>query len=388
MTHPSRRSVLAGAAALGAGLAGAAWVSPVGPGALTPERPRLVVLAMDGGADGLSVAPPIGDPAYAGLRGGLAIRDPLRFDRDFGLHPALKQLAGMAEADEVRLAPAAASPSLSRSHFFEQDVLQSGLPDPQRLRSGWLNRAVSKLPSDGALQAVTLDAAAVRATAGEAAFASPFAGLDANMAWRLRELYRDAPDLRQLVEMSRAAQVLAEREGAPAPAAEPGEVINARKAGRLLAAPDGPGTVYLTLGGFDTHENQGADAGPLAARLGLLDAILGALKAESGPAWAHTAVIAYTEFGRTVSPNGDGGTDHGAAGAAFLVGGAVKRGELLGDWPTLGRLHEGRDLRPGMDLRQLFKGVLHEHWGLDRRVLETEIFPDSTTAPVMTGLIV
>jgi uncharacterized protein (DUF1501 family) len=380
---PTRRAVLAAGAALAVG---AAWTSPLGRGVPAPQRARLVVLAMDGGADGLSIAPPVGDSAYLGLRGELAIRQPLRFDGDFGLHPALKQVAAMAETGEVRLAPAAASPSLSRSHFFEQDVLQSGLSDPKRGRSGWLNRAVAQLGGDGLVRAVTLDAAAARATAGETPFASPFAGLNADMAWRLSELYRADLQLQRLVEISRAAQAMAEGERLPGPP-EPWEVANARKAGRLLAAPDGPSTIYLTLGGFDTHQGQGADDGPLAERLGLLDGILGALKAGSGRAWAHTAVIAFTEFGRTARPNGDGGTDHGAAGTAMLLGGAVKPGALLGDWPTLGRLHENRDLRPGMDLRSLFKGVLAEHWGLDRRVLDTEIFPHSAGAPALSGLL-
>ena len=383
LPHPTRRSILAGGLAVGAA---ACWASPMGWGVPQPERPRLVVLALEGGADGLAIAPPVSDAAYHGLRGGLAVRDPLRFDGDFGLHPELKQLAGMAQAGEVRLAPAAASPSLSRSHFWEQDVLQSGLADPKAMQSGWLNRAVARLGSEARVQAVTLDAAAMRATAGEVAFASPSAGLDHNMAWRLQELYRNEPELLRLVEVSQAAQELASRGAAEAPVAEPGEVVNARKAGRLLASPDGPSTVYLTLGGFDTHENQGADGGQLAGRLRLVDAVLGALKAESGPAWGHTAVIMFTEFGRTVRPNGDGGTDHGAAGTAMLLGGAVKAGGLLGDWPTLARLHENRDLRPGLDLRSLFKGVLHEHWGLSRGVLETDIFPDSAGAPILTGL--
>lgn len=380
----TRRNVLAGAAGLGAA---ACWASPLGWGVPQPERRRLVVLALAGGADGLSITPPVGDPAYVGLRPGLAIREPLRLDGDFGLHPALKQLAAMAEAGEVRAAPAAASPSLSRSHFLEQDILQSGLADPRQAPSGWLNRAVARLGSHGTLRAVTLDAAAMRATAGEVPFGSPSAGLDPEMAWRLKELYRGDPQLLDLVEVSRAAQALSEGAGALPAAPEAGEVVNARKAGRLLAAPDGPSTVYLTLGSFDTHEGQGADDGRLAERLGLVDGVLGALKAESGKAWKHTAVIVFTEFGRTVRPNGDGGTDHGAAGTALLLGGAVKAGGLLGDWPGLARLHEDRDLRPGLDLRSLFKGVLQEHWGLDRRTLETEIFPGSAAAPILTGLV-
>ncbi|MDP8916926.1 MAG: DUF1501 domain-containing protein, partial [Pseudomonadota bacterium] len=165
------------------------------------------------------------------------------------------------------------------------------------------------------------------------------------------------------------------------------EVANARVAGRLLGVPEGPSAAFLALHGFDTHVRQGADGGALAGRLALLDDMLGALKTETGRAWGKTVVIVHTEFGRTVRPNGAGGTDHGAASAALLLGGALKAGGGLGDWPGLRKLHEDRDLAPGLDLRRLFKGVLAEHWGLDRRVLETEIFPDSLGAPALTGLV-
>jgi uncharacterized protein (DUF1501 family) len=384
--HVNRRTVLAGGLALGVG---AGWASTTGWGVPTPQRPRLVVLALDGGADGLSLAPPR-EAAYSAMRGALTIRNPLPFDADFGLHPALKEVAAMAELGEVRLAPAAASPTLSRSHFLESDILQSGFVDPRGARTGWLNRAVAALAPGQPLAAVTLEAAAAVAATGPAPFgtAAPGGGLNPDMAWRLHELYRDAPDLRRLVESGRAVRSEMERATPLLPAAEPQEVASARMAGRLLAAPEGPSAAFLTLGGFDTHVGQGADGGVLAGRFALLDAMLAALKAESGRAWNKTVVIVHTEFGRTARPNGAGGTDHGAASAALLLGGAVKEGGGLGDWPGLRRLHEDRDLAPGLDLRRLFKGVLAEHWGLDRRLLETDIFPGSLDAQALGGLIV
>ena len=42
-----------------------------------------------------------------------------------------------------------------------------------------------------------------------------------------------------------------------------------------------------------------------------------------------------TEFGRTVHPNGSGGTDHGTGGAAFLFGGAVAGGKVKAEWVGL-----------------------------------------------------
>ena len=379
----TRRGAMAGVAALGA----MAWASRTAISTPEPKRARLVVLALDGGADGLSLAPPVGDAAYHRLRGDLAIRRPLPFDGDFGLHPALTRTAAMAAAGEVRLAPAAASPSLSRSHFYEQDLLQSGLTDPRGARSGWLNRAVAALGETGPLQAVGVGAASHLLQTGPTRFGavSGDGALSPDMAWRLAELYRGEPELAALVETARSAHGIAKRTPLPA-MPEPEEIHAARLTGRLLAAADGPSPAFLPLGGFDTHVAQGADEGALAGRLGLLDGMLAALKSELGAAWAQTLVLVFTEFGRTVLPNGNGGADHGAGGAALLVGGALKPGGLIGDWPTLARLHEDRDLRPGLDLRSLFKGVLHEHWGLPRRLLETEIFPDSAAAPILTGL--
>lgn len=383
--HLNRRTLLAGGVALGAG---AGWASQAAWGVPTPERPRLVVVTLTGGADGLSLAPSR-EAAYAGLRGELAIRKPLPFDADFGLHPAMKQVAAMAELGEVRLAPAAASPTLTRSHFFESDILQSGYIDPRGARTGWLNRAVAALHPDKPLAAVTLEPSADVAATGPTPFgaAVPGGGMHPEIAWRLAELYRDAPELRRLVETSQSASAEVKRATTSLLEGEPPEVTNARVAGRMLGAPEGPSAAYLALHGFDTHVGQGADGGALAGRLAVLDAMLGALKTETGRAWDKMVVIVHTEFGRTVRPNGGGGTDHGAASAALLLGGAVKAGGGLGDWPGLRKLHEDRDLAPGLDMRRLFKGVLAEHWGLDRRLLETEIFPDSLGAPALMGLV-
>jgi uncharacterized protein (DUF1501 family) len=89
-----------------------------------------------------------------------------------------------------------------------------------------------------------------------------------------------------------------------------------------------------------------------------------------------------------VAPNGSGGTDHGTAGAAFVAGGAVQGGRVISDWPGLGQraLHEGRDLRPTLDLRALFKAALAAQLGLGEAVLETEVLPDSAAVRPMEGV--
>jgi len=95
-----------------------------------------------------------------------------------------------------------------------------------------------------------------------------------------------------------------------------------------------------------------------------------------------------TEFGRTVAINGSRGTDHGTAGAAFVAGGAVRGGRVIADWPGLAdrALHEGRDLRPTLDLRALLKAALVAQIGLAEAPLETKVFPDSRGVRPLEGL--
>jgi uncharacterized protein (DUF1501 family) len=96
-----------------------------------------------------------------------------------------------------------------------------------------------------------------------------------------------------------------------------------------------------------------------------------------------------TEFGRTVHPNGSGGTDHGTGGAAFLFGGAVAGGTVKAEWVGLssGALKDGRDQPARTDLRALFKGILSEQMGVPNGALETIVFPDSASAAPIKGLI-
>ena len=122
----------------------------------------------------------------------------------------------------------------------------------------------------------------------------------------------------------------------------------------------------IETNGWDTHAGQ---RGRLGCQLRNLDAMLAALKTGLGADWSNTLVLVATEFGRTAAPNGTGGTDHGTASLAMLLGGAVAGGRVLADWPGLGQaaLYEGRDLKPTMDLDTLIASAVAEHYGSIRR---------------------
>jgi len=161
----------------------------------------------------------------------------------------------------------------------------------------------------------------------------------------------------------------------------------AEAAGKLLAAGDGPRLAVLEMGGWDTHVNQGAEQGRLAQNLAGYADGLDALATAMGAAWRQTVVIGVTEFGRTVAVNGNGGTDHGTASVLFLMGGAVKGGRLLGDWPGLAQLEDNRDLRVATDSRRVMKGILRDHLGIDAGALDSGVFPDTPNLRPFDGLL-
>jgi uncharacterized protein (DUF1501 family) len=160
-------------------------------------------------------------------------------------------------------------------------------------------------------------------------------------------------------------------------------------AAKFLANPDGPRVGALALDGWDTHNNEGAVNGRLSQLLGALDAAIAAVETNMGAAWSETVVTLVTEFGRTARINGTEGTDHGTATVALLVGGALKGGRVVADWPGVKEtdLYEKRDLKATTDLRAVLKGLLKDHLRVEDRVLAAEIFPGSDGVRPIEGLL-
>jgi uncharacterized protein (DUF1501 family) len=157
-----------------------------------------------------------------------------------------------------------------------------------------------------------------------------------------------------------------------------------------MMAQEGPRVAALSFDGWDTHANQGGATGRLANLLGGLDGAFGVFEEVLKPVWNDTAVIVVTEFGRTARINGTVGSDHGTGTVAFLLGGAVAGGRMFADWPGLApnQLHEGRDLKPTIDLRAVLKGLLQDHVGVPAAALADQIFPGSGHVTAMKGLVV
>lgn len=348
---------------------------------------RLLVVILRGGMDGLAAIAPVGDPAYAGARGGLAFQrnNTLPLDSTFALNANLPKMHALYRAGELLPIHACATAYRERSHFDAQNVLETGAAAPFARTEGWLNKALGALPNSRPEMGMALSAQAPLILRGSTNVAtwSPSAlpDVDNDTMARLLSLYQASdPALARALNSAISANGVAMNAGAGDMRAGPRAITPvAQIAARFLKDDAGPVAAVMEMVGWDTHANQGIEQGPLARGLTSLDDGLDAFKQEMGPAWANTVVIIATEFGRTVAPNGANGTDHGAGMAAFIAGGGVRGGRVLSDWPGLGRsaLYEGRDLRPTTDLRGVFKGVLADHLRVPDAALERDAFPDS-----------
>lgn len=378
----NRRDFIKASAALTLG-----FMSPLTLSASRQRDPRLVVLVLRGGMDGLAAVPPMGDAAYRDVRGKLALASPgalngaVDLNGFFGLHPAFKHVASMYSTGEALAVQAIAPPYMKRSHFDAQDILETGMPDPGGNVSGWLYRALRGVdhgtPPDQFAYALGSSVPRILRGGTPVGSWSPnkLPDPDEDTFERLMALYEEDAVLGPKLKVAIQAD---EMMGDNARKVRGNTLSSAATAAaKFLTTPQGPRIAVLESGGWDTHANQGAASGNLARKFSALDAVLGRFKVQMGDDWKETCVVIVTEFGRTAAVNGTGGSDHGVGGAALLLGGAVKGGQVISDWPGLAQtqLHEGRDVKPTIDMRSLFTGVLVDHMGAERNFVDEIVFP-------------
>jgi len=416
--HISRRTSLLG-------LGGAALWTTLAPGlafADVETDRRFVFIFLRGGMDGLTVVPAHGDPDFFSSRGVLADELPGEsspfasqdLNGFFGLHRDLKTMGELYRAGQMTVIHAACHDYRDRSHFDAQDAFDRGTLD-KAVKTGWLNRTLQALPTrfrtgreDVAMGLGPNLPMSLRGEAQVGSWSPPSAPkATPETLERLAMLYGADARLAPVLEKGLAAQTLgASMMGDMGMGGSKGFGNSiafqeyAKAAATFLNSATGPRIVTIDFGNWDSHANQNAravrsaDNGQFAGQfaemyLGL-DRGVAALKAGLKPeVWDKTAIMMVTEFGRTVKINGTNGTDHGTGGAAFLLGGAVKGGRVLADWPGLkpANLLDERDLKPTTDLRSIAKGVLRDHLGVAESALDTVVFPGAASVKAVDGLI-
>ena len=375
-----------------------------------PKGKVLICLFQRGAADALNIVVPHGEKAYYAMRPSIAIPQPSRsaaggavdLDGFFGLHPALAPLKPLYDRGLLAPVHAVGSPSTTRSHFDAQDYMETGTPDVKGTTDGWLNRYLAvkgtcdecnlgKTP----FRAVSLTPQTPRILEGPSATVamnslSEFSvRATGNSAERLEALYRTGSadlvhgtgaEMFDAVKMLRAAnpQKYLPQNNAEYPRSQFGTRL--LQIAQLIKANVGLEIAFADVGGWDTHVNQGSSTGQLAQRLDDFSRSIAALVTDLGDRMDDVVILTMSEFGRMARENGNRGTDHGHAGALFVIGGNVKGGKVHGKWPGLEQeqLYEGRDLALTTDFRSVFAEVVQHHLGA--RALD-RIFPGFAASP-------
>jgi len=347
--------------------------------ATVPGSGKLVFVLLRGGLDGLSAVVPYGDRDYQDVRGRLAFQktDLEVLNDQFGLAPGLHPLKQLWDQGELAVVHAMAIPYRTRSHFDGQAILETGLDAPRGSSDGWLNRLLQVMHGKRSGIAVAAGLPLSLSGAHSVKTWSPanLGVVDDGYVDRLHVLYQHDPRLldrfEAALQMPEVGMMRTSRSGGR----QQIEAILGATA-RFLREPGGPNVAAVEFSGWDTHANQGRQGGQLDRLLAQLARGILTFKSQVGSTWDQTTLVVMTEFGRTARPNGTGGTDHGTAGAGFIVGPNLSRSRVLSDWPGLAKtaLYESRDLRPTLDTRAVLKAVVEGCFELNRNQLN-RIFP-------------
>jgi uncharacterized protein (DUF1501 family) len=369
---------------------------------------RLIAIFQRGACDGLNVVVPFGDAAYHAARPTIAIPRPNPEDPDasidldgfFGFNPRLRPLKPLWDARQLAVVHACGSPDSTRSHFDAQDYMETATPGTKSTADGWLNRYLQARRSEASapFRAVAVANRLPRMLQGEAAAVAlrqvDQFGISAGhstdrMAALFERAYseshdaalngtaREAFDAMRLLRIADPAQYEPEH-GADYPRSPFGRAL--KQIAQLTKAHVGLEVAFADVGGWDTHVNQGAAQGQLAARLDDFARSIAALVTDLGDWMADTVLVTMSEFGRAVNENGNGGTDHGHGNAMLVIGGGVRGGRVCGAWPGLDveRRYEGRDLAVTTDFRDVFAEVVVRHLGVADA---SPIFPGYRASP-------
>ncbi|MBI4533853.1 MAG: DUF1501 domain-containing protein [Candidatus Melainabacteria bacterium] len=363
---------------------------------------KLVVVFLRGAVDGLSVVIPYGDARYYASRTSIAIQRPgqelgaLDLNGYFGLHPSLKPMHEYWANGTLAFVHAAGSPDPTRSHFDAQDYMESGTPGIKITSTGWMNRLLSQLPNTHSpIRAINIGATAPRIMQGPASIASYaphsqkgrrrlnaidnqtvsyyFQQMYSSRKDALAKAFNEGLSARTTLKKEFESEMIAANAGAPDAA---GFRSFGTQLGQLMSKDPAIQMGFIAIGGWDTHVNQGSSQGQLANKLAVLGKGLKEMVTALGQAYNNTVIVVLSEFGRTVSENGNTGTDHGHGNVIMLLGGKINGSQIHGRWAGLqpSNLFEGRDLPVTTDFRSVLVSVISEHMQVSKAAMQS-VFP-------------
>jgi uncharacterized protein (DUF1501 family) len=375
-------SSVTGAALLSAHAPG--WAQAVASRANSVQDRILVLIELKGGNDGLNTVVPYADSAYYQLRNtiGLKPEELIKIDAKVGLHPELKAAMPMWEQGELAIVQGVGYPQANLSHFRSIEIWETASKSSEYLSDGWAARgmqagfsAKGKYTAEGVLigmndfgplaggRAVSLNDPVAFVNQSRLAHAHALAGGTNNPA--LRYLLKVENEISQAADGLKGDKYAFNTifpQGAFGNGVAAAAQVVASQRHKLVGGTGGVPVICLTLGSFDTHQNQLGTHANLLRQLAEGMAALKSALTELG-AWERTLVMTFSEFGRRARQNSSGGTDHGTAAPHFVAGGAV-RGGLYGQAPDLSRLDGNQNVLYTTDFRQLYATVAQQWWGV------------------------
>ncbi len=386
----------------------------------TNSRKKFIFVNLEGAPDGLELLVPYNDPDLQRLRGNIYLgkpgqgsKAPLKLDADFAVSSKLPEFVSLYRNGQYIGIHAASLQHQNRSHFDAQNMLGNGTLNPNANTSGWMNRLtrivgqkaglndvenalLSIAPYDSAPLAMR---GSLRPMLVDKAASYPLGDAYFEQLLNTLETYSAVPEYRQHARVVRSAlqqrggfnnfadnlqsrQPLQERVRTARTDADRAGIV-----GTLMSRADGPRIAMLTLKGWDSHAAQFVE-GTYGRQVTELNNAIQQLRINMGGEWRNAVVLVGGEFGRTCAVNGTNGTDHGVATSWHLLGGGVRGGRMLADWPGLREsdMIDGRYLRPTRQIVGVFKGVLQESFALSKNEL-ARIFPGTAHIPPLNGLL-
>lgn len=376
----SNFSTVTGAALLSAHAPG--WAQAVAQRASSVHERILILIELKGGNDGLNTVVPYADNTYYQLRNTIGIKadEVIKLDDKVGLHPDLKAMLPFWEKNELAIVQGVGYPEANLSHFRSIEIWETASKSSEYLSEGWATRGMQaglatkvKFTAEGVL--IGMNDFGPLAGAKAVSLNDPVAFVNLSRLAHANELAASTsnPALRYLLkvenEISQAADGLKGDKYTFNTVFPTGQFGNGVAAAAQIVASQrrdkagGVPVMCLTLGSFDTHQNQVGTQASLLKQLAEGMAALKSALTELG-AWDRTLVMTFSEFGRRAKQNSSGGTDHGTAAPHFIAGGAV-RGGMYGQAPDLNRLDGNQNVLYTTDFRQIYTTVALQWWGVN-----------------------
>jgi uncharacterized protein (DUF1501 family) len=411
----SRRQFISSAAGVSAAAFFPAWLPKVVLAeSYVANRDIIVSIFQRGGADGLSLCVPFGDPAYYTSRTSIAVPRPdstaptkgIALDNFFAFPQAMAGLVPAFQAGELLVTHATGSLNNSRSHFDAQRYMEVGKPADPNLVTGWLGRHLATMPpvrSTAPLRALGLSNGLQKTLVGAPKtlpIADPtnynIAGSTTTQPQRLAFLQSNftgvdptlgapALDAVNTVTLLRSVNFTGYTPANRAvyPNSAFGRAL--RSVAVLIKADLGIEAAQVDIGGWDTHATQDPLAGSMFRTMQDFSNAIAAFHADVISTGYPVTLVSISEFGRNVRENGSAGTDHGRGTTMFAMGKGIVGGRVLtkGAWPGLARevLEQGQDLKVTLDYRDILSEIVQNRLGNSNLGV---IFPQWT--PTMLGV--